>query len=119
MLAARASRVMFVSEDSAQWIGDSIGLPERKRSVIHHGMDPSPWRGTVATTELDGRPYMLSVSSIYPYKNYVRLIEAYAELAERRLDLWRRRKSATPAERETLDAWTDPVLAAAVKALGK
>jgi glycosyltransferase involved in cell wall biosynthesis len=85
--ASRSDRVMFVSEDSAQWIGDSIGLPESKRSVIHHGMDPSPWRDTVPTTELGGRPYILSVSSVYPYKNYVRLIEAYAELAERRLEL--------------------------------
>jgi glycosyltransferase involved in cell wall biosynthesis len=33
------------------------------------------------------RPYILSVSSIYRYKNFVRLIEAYAELVERHLGL--------------------------------
>jgi glycosyltransferase involved in cell wall biosynthesis len=81
--ASRCERVMFVSEDSAQWIGDAIGLPQRKRSAIHHGIDPSPWRGTAATTKLGDRAYILSVSSIYPYKNFVRLIEAYAEFAQR------------------------------------
>jgi glycosyltransferase involved in cell wall biosynthesis len=83
--AARARRVMFVSEDSAAWIGDSIKLPERKRAVIHHGMDHEKWRrGSV-----DGNhsSYILSVSSIYPYKNYVRLIEAYADLFRRRPDV--------------------------------
>jgi glycosyltransferase involved in cell wall biosynthesis len=82
--ASRCDRVMFVSEDSAQWIGDGIGLPQRKRSVIHHGIDPSPWRGAAAPAEPGDRSYILSVSSIYPYKNFVRLIGAYAELAERR-----------------------------------
>lgn len=35
------------------------------------------------------------------------------------LELWRRRKSASPEERTRLDAWTDPVLEAALKALAQ
>lgn len=35
----------------------------------------------------------------------------------RLLDLWRCRQSATPDQRKELDAWTDPVLAAALKTL--
>ncbi|MCP5040738.1 MAG: glycosyltransferase family 4 protein [bacterium] len=76
--AARADRVMFVSEDSADWIGDSIRLPKRKRAVIHHGIDASRWQRPAG--ERSAGSYILSVSSVYPYKNYVRLIQAYAEL---------------------------------------
>lgn len=83
--ARRCERVLFVSEDSARWIGDSIGLPERKRRVVHHGIDPSPWRHDAKPAR--ERSFILSVSSIYPYKNYVRLIRAYAELARRLPDV--------------------------------
>ena len=82
LTAARSDRVMFVSEDSARWIGDSIGLPERKRAVIHHGIDAAAWRPAPGNQDRE-RSYVLSVSSIYPYKNFVRLIEAYAEMARR------------------------------------
>jgi glycosyltransferase involved in cell wall biosynthesis len=82
LTAARADRVMFVSEDSARWIGDSIGLPARKRAVVHHGIDAAAWRPAPGSKDRE-RSYVLSVSSIYPYKNFVRLIEAYAEMARR------------------------------------
>jgi glycosyltransferase involved in cell wall biosynthesis len=85
--AATADRVMFVSEDSAQWIGDSIGAPEAKRAVVHHGIDPAPWRAEPRRPAIHDRPYILSVSSIYPYKNYVRLIEAYTAMARRNPEL--------------------------------
>jgi glycosyltransferase involved in cell wall biosynthesis len=88
-LAARTcERVMFVSEDSASWIGDSLNLPESRRAVVHHGIDASRWACAPAAAE-DGSPrgsYILSVSSVYRYKNYVRLIEAYGALARRRPD---------------------------------
>lgn len=79
--AKTCDQIMFVSQDSADWIGEGIGLPKERRSVIHHGMDASEWTN-------DGQrkhpfPYILSVSSIYRYKNFVRLIEAYGELLER------------------------------------
>jgi glycosyltransferase involved in cell wall biosynthesis len=86
--ALTCDRIMFVSEDSARWIGDSIGLPEERRAVVHHGIDFANWgqpRGAVPG--LDKRDFILSVSSVYRYKNYVRLIEAYAALARRRDDL--------------------------------
>ena len=87
-LSARvAERVMFVSEDSAEWIGDAIGLPEEKRAVIHHGIDVSQWQDEPPETSLHSRPFILSVSSVYPYKNYVRLIEAYTQMARRNPDV--------------------------------
>lgn len=82
-LAARVcDRILFVSHDSARWIGDRIGLAERKRVVVHHGVDPG--RFAEAKGEAPHpRPYVLSVSPIYRYKNFVRLIEAWTELARR------------------------------------
>ena len=76
-------RIMFVSEDSASWIGDAAGVPAPKRVVIHHGIDREAWAPRAGRKRLE-RPYILSVSTIYRYKNYVRLIEAWAQLARRR-----------------------------------
>jgi glycosyltransferase involved in cell wall biosynthesis len=83
--ARTADRIHFVSEDSSRWIGDSIGLPVEKRAWIHHGIDADEWRPTKPRTggKLGDQPYILSVSSVYRYKNYVRLIEAFADLARR------------------------------------
>ena len=85
--ARRAARVIFVSHDSARWIGDSIQLAPEKRAVIHHGIDPRSWHSTpVASTSEAKDLGILSVSSIYRYKNFVRLIEAWKVFAEHRAD---------------------------------
>ena len=78
-----SERVVFVSEDSAQWMGDSLRLPERQRAVVHHGIDASRWQ-PVRKRAIPARGYILSVSSLYRYKNFSRLIDAYSVLAERR-----------------------------------
>jgi len=78
-----ASRVVFVSHDSAADIGATIDLPERKRRVVHHGIDPVMWSQDAGRpTQLDR--YILSVGSIYRYKNYLALIEGWAALCRRR-----------------------------------
>ena len=81
-------RVMFVSGDSAEWMGDAIGLPLDRRAVVRHGIDSGSWRNAQPVIRAAlRRPYILSVSSVYPYKNYVRLIEAWCELARRQPSL--------------------------------
>lgn len=82
LAARRCDRIMFVSHDSARWIGASLGLPEARRAVIHHGIDAEQW-STAEPVRGHPRPYVLSVSSIYHYKNYVRLIEAWTRVARR------------------------------------
>ena len=82
LAAKHCDRIMFVSEDSARWIGESIGLPVERRAVVHHGIDVEQWSSAAPYTG-HPRPYILSVSSIYHYKNYVRLIEAYTSLRRR------------------------------------
>ena len=73
-------KIMFVSEDSARWVGDRLRLPEERRAVVHHGIDAEAWSAPAERT-LHPWPYILSVSSIYRYKNFVKLIEGYTELA--------------------------------------
>ncbi|MDE0885895.1 MAG: glycosyltransferase family 1 protein [Myxococcota bacterium] len=79
----RAARVIFVSHDSASWMGDAAGIPEARRAVIHHGADAEAWRSKLGSKPRGGSAGILSVSSIYRYKNFVRLVEAYCELASR------------------------------------
>ena len=81
--ALTADRMVFVSQTASDCIGKVLGLPEARRAVVHHGIDLERWRPTGAPAPL-ARPYILSVGSIYRYKNYVRLIEAYVELVRRR-----------------------------------
>jgi glycosyltransferase involved in cell wall biosynthesis len=78
-------RIMFVSEDSAGWIGDMFGVPARRRAVVHHGIDANAWaRPAGSGASPHPRAYILSVSSVHRHKNYVRLIQAYVDLARRR-----------------------------------
>jgi len=49
---------------------------------VHHGVDLALWSQPVGERPL-ARPYLLSVSSIYRYKNFVRLIEAWRLAAGR------------------------------------
>jgi glycosyltransferase involved in cell wall biosynthesis len=88
-VSARAcDRIMFVSADSARWIGDMFGVPPHRRAVVHHGIDADAWaRPADSRVSPHQRAYILSVSSVHRHKNYVRLIQAYAELARRRADL--------------------------------
>ncbi len=81
--ARRASRVIFVSADSADWMGDAAGIPAEELAVIHHGIDVDAWRIRMAAGSNTASPGILSVSSIYRYKNFVRLIEAYCVLARK------------------------------------
>jgi glycosyltransferase involved in cell wall biosynthesis len=80
--ARTSSRILFVSHDSARWIGDVLGIPNGKRAAIPHGIDPKLWSKATGPNPI-GRKFLLSVSSIYRYKNYVRLIEAWTALAKR------------------------------------
>jgi len=81
--ARLCKRVVFVSEDSASWMGKAAGLAEEKRAPIVHGIDTTSWKQPKSKPSAGHqRPFILSVSSIYSYKNYVRLIEAYALMAE-------------------------------------
>ncbi|HTF35694.1 MAG TPA: glycosyltransferase [Myxococcota bacterium] len=88
-VSARAcDRILFMSRDAASWIGDALDLPEEKRIIIPHGIDAAVWspQNAGSTPPIVG-PYVLSVSTIYRYKNFVRLIQAWSILAHRLPDV--------------------------------
>jgi glycosyltransferase involved in cell wall biosynthesis len=74
--------IHYVSAEAARTMGDALGVPEAKRAFTHHGIHADEWKP--AGDSPHPRPYVLSVSSVYPYKNYPRLIEAWTQLARRR-----------------------------------
>jgi glycosyltransferase involved in cell wall biosynthesis len=74
--------IHYVSAYAAHAMGDALRVPERKRAFTYHGVDQDTWR-PVGSTSPHPHPYVLSVSSIYSYKNYVRLIEAWTAVARR------------------------------------
>jgi glycosyltransferase involved in cell wall biosynthesis len=83
MSARSCDRILFVSADSARWIGDSVGVPAHKRTVVHHGIDAAAWsRDAFAPGPRTND--ILYVSSIYWHKNAIRLVEAWAMLARKR-----------------------------------
>ena len=86
---ASCDRIMFVSEDSARWIGDAARRAggSAARSSITASTRPRGRADGARPPRPIAPPYILSVSSIYRHKNYVRLIEAYASLARRRDDM--------------------------------
>jgi glycosyltransferase involved in cell wall biosynthesis len=82
--ARSCDRILFVSEDSARWMGGDLKVEPARRAIIHHGIDLAGWQKPAdGARPRHPRPYILSVSSIYRYKNYLRLIEAWAQLARR------------------------------------
>jgi glycosyltransferase involved in cell wall biosynthesis len=74
------SKILFVSRDSAQWIGDRLGVPPERRVVVPHGVNPDLWSASSGSSPFE-REFILSVGSIYHFKNFVRLIEAWTSLA--------------------------------------
>ena len=85
---ARADRVLADSEATRADLVTYLGTPPEKVEVLYSGVDqrfcPQPEQGEVerirARYGLDERPYVLSVGTVQPRKNYVRLIRAFVSL---------------------------------------
>lgn len=82
--ARRADRIIFVSESSRREIGTRLNIDPVKSRAIHHGLSSGfRWKdGEIQESEISKLPpeYILSVSTIYWYKNYLALIKAYHHL---------------------------------------
>lgn len=88
--ASRASHIIVVSESTKRDVVELYGIPEEKITVIYEGIATAlqrPPQHYVARTLLAGvgiaDPFILSVGTIEPRKNYVRLLDAFALLRER------------------------------------
>ena len=86
---ARADHVVAVSEATRQDLIELYQTPPEKISTLHHGVTEN-FKPVTEAAELQAvrqkyglssDPFILSLSTIQPRKNYQRLIQAFAELA--------------------------------------
>ncbi len=88
MTMRRARHVIFVSNVFRDFVLAQLPLPLEKTSVIHHGINPAFLkRIDPALRPVMERPYLLSVSTVFPHKNFETMIRAYAELSPDAPDL--------------------------------
>lgn len=79
-----AKRIIFVSNTSKKIISERLKIPNEKQRVVYHGLSPLFFERSAKKPEAfswlnENTSYILSVSSVYRYKNFIRLIEAFAE----------------------------------------
>lgn len=84
--ARRADHVICISESTRQDVIELLNLPPEKTSVIHLGFDlmagvGKKLNGQECTTD---EPFLLYVGNRGGYKNFIRLLEAYASSTELR-----------------------------------
>ncbi len=77
--ARRATCVIALSEACRTALAGR-GVDSRRIAVISNGVEAMPEDPGGETSVLPAAPYILSVSHFHRYKNYERLIEAYARL---------------------------------------
>lgn len=82
LAAKRADHVICVSESTRRDAIEILGLAPEKITVIHHGFDLMKGGNNSLFDELDvtnrDRPFLLYVGNRGGYKNFLRLLEAYA-----------------------------------------
>jgi glycosyltransferase involved in cell wall biosynthesis len=89
--ARRADLIIANSISNRNDIIDFLNVPAERVAIIHEAVDRSCFRCDLDSDEVteDLRnkgitvPYILNVSSIWPYKNQMTLLEAYAALVEK------------------------------------
>lgn len=88
LAAKRADHVICVSESTRRDVIEILGLKPEKTSVIHHGFDLMKLRNGNVLMErsVTGRPFLLYVGSRGGYKNFLRLLEAYASSPQLRTE---------------------------------
>jgi len=82
--AHKATRIIFVSEASRVAVSKKLQLNPEKTVAIHHGANPifscpfdNKYQDKLSTIP---RRYILAVSTVYYYKNFLNLIKAYQSL---------------------------------------
>lgn len=80
----RATHIIAVSQATKNDLVELYDTPQEKISVIYEGVDekfkPTNDASKIKTYGVGDKPYILSVSTIQPRKNFKRLIQAFAQL---------------------------------------
>ncbi len=77
----RADRIIAISESTKRDLGELLGVESARIDVVHHGVDHDSFRPDVVPATR-AAPYILSVGTLQPRKNYVMLIRAFKKLCE-------------------------------------
>lgn len=85
--AHRSSLIIAVSEATRQDFIAHYKLDGSRVRVVHHGVDPEFFGLRERRSGDRAEPYILTVSTTHPHKNFRRLLTAYAEFARRRTDV--------------------------------
>jgi glycosyltransferase involved in cell wall biosynthesis len=80
----KAAAVVFVSETFRQEVCDKIRIPHSKTHVVYHGLSSLfQQKGETGDARFEpGYPFILSVSTINPHKNYDTLIRAFSRIID-------------------------------------
>ncbi|HWE50207.1 MAG TPA: glycosyltransferase family 1 protein [Bryobacteraceae bacterium] len=86
LAAARSSRIIAVSEATAADLAVYLPVTTGKTRVIPHGVDREFFgigaRRSEGNLPQASRPYLLTVSTLHPHKNFERLLEAFRRFRE-------------------------------------
>ena len=82
----RAARVICISESTRRDLIEIVGVAPEKVVTVHLGWDLPPVSALGTAERRVGRPYLLYVGPRYPYKNFTRLLWAYAASTRLRRD---------------------------------
>jgi glycosyltransferase involved in cell wall biosynthesis len=89
--AKRADLIIANSISNRDDIMRFLGVPPNRVVIIHEAVDKDRFRCDLEPDQVENKlrsrgvrtPYILNVSSIWPYKNQVKLVQAYARLVEK------------------------------------
>lgn len=79
-IAKRSEHILTVSQFSMNEILKHINIPKDKISVIYNAVSENFYSNRFITTKAEKKNYILSIGSIEPRKNFLKLIEAYNKL---------------------------------------
>ena len=85
LLTRRAARVICITEALARFNRDVVGLPDRKLTVVHYGLDapPEPW-GPPGGPDLSAEtPVLVAVCRLVPQKGIDVATEALVRIREK------------------------------------
>jgi len=79
----RTDRIIAISESTKRDLCELLHIRDERIDVVHHGVDHELFRPDVAPAARTA-PYILSVGTLQPRKNYTMLIRAFKRLCEKR-----------------------------------
>lgn len=78
----RSTHIICVSEFTASELKRHLGIPDRRVTIIHNGVDES-WSSISKSAEIHPKPYIVFVGNVKPHKNVCRLMNAFTRISHK------------------------------------